>query len=91
MTNNYQRDGHMSINRNGEDSPNYFPNSFDDIVVDESFPNNLPCNWMIMWLIGSIEIMQEIMTIILNREFYSKKVDRRIRDVKTRCPILLVL
>ncbi len=37
MTNNYQRDGHMSINGNGEDSPNYFPNSFDDIVVDESY------------------------------------------------------
>ena len=37
MTNNYERDGHMSINGNGEDSPNYFPNSFDDIVVDASY------------------------------------------------------
>jgi catalase len=35
--NNYQRDGLMSVNGNGEDSPNYFPNSFDDISVDESY------------------------------------------------------
>ena len=35
--NNYQRDGLMAVNGNGEDSPNYFPNSFDDIVADESY------------------------------------------------------
>ena len=35
--NNYQRDGAMAVNGNGEDSPNYFPNSFDDIVIDESY------------------------------------------------------
>ena len=35
--NNYQRDGLMSVNGNGEDAPNYFPNSFDDIVVDASY------------------------------------------------------
>jgi len=37
MVANYQRDGKMAINGNGEDSPNYFPNSFDDIYVDEAY------------------------------------------------------
>lgn len=37
MVANYERDGHMRIDGNGEDSPNYFPNSFDDIYVDESY------------------------------------------------------
>ncbi|GGI24078.1 catalase [Pedobacter mendelii] len=37
MTNNYQRDGLMAINGNGSSNPNYFPNSFDDIEVDESY------------------------------------------------------
>lgn len=37
MTNNYERDGLMRVDGNGEDSPNYFPNSFDNIVVDESY------------------------------------------------------
>ncbi len=37
MTNNYERDGLMRVDGNGEDSPNYFPNSFDTIVVDESY------------------------------------------------------
>lgn len=37
MVSNYERDGAMSVNGNGEDSPNYFPNSFDDIYVDESY------------------------------------------------------
>jgi catalase len=37
MTNNYQRDGLMAVNGNGEDAPNYFPNSFDDIEVDKSY------------------------------------------------------
>ena len=32
--NNYQRDGYFAVNGNGEDAPNYFPNSFDDIKVD---------------------------------------------------------
>ena len=35
--NNYQRDGVFAINGNGEDAPNYFPNSFDDITVDASY------------------------------------------------------
>ena len=34
---NYERDGAMSINGNGEDNPNYFPNSFDDIYTDETY------------------------------------------------------
>jgi catalase len=37
MVANYQRDGLMTVNGNGEDGPNYFPNSFDDIIVDESY------------------------------------------------------
>lgn len=37
MTNNYERDGLMRIDGNGEDSPNYFPNSFDTIVADQSY------------------------------------------------------
>jgi len=37
MVTNYERDGHMRVDGNGEDSPNYFPNSFDDIEVDASY------------------------------------------------------
>ncbi len=34
---NYQRDGHMQVGDNGHDEPNYRPNSFDHIIVDESY------------------------------------------------------
>ena len=37
MVANYQRDGLMQVSENGGQSPNYRPNSFDDIVVDESY------------------------------------------------------
>ena len=37
MTANYERDGVMAVNGNGEDSPNYYPNSFDDIYADENY------------------------------------------------------
>ncbi len=37
MVANYQRDGAMRVDGNGEDSPNYFPNSFDDIYADQSY------------------------------------------------------
>ena len=37
MVNNYERDGQMRIDGNGEDAPNYFPNSFDDISVDNAY------------------------------------------------------
>jgi catalase len=49
--NNYQRDGAMRIDGNGGSNPNYFPNSFDDIVVDESYKEpaweleSLTANW----------------------------------------------
>lgn len=36
-TNNYQRDGQMRVDGNGGSTPNYFPNSFDNIVVDEAY------------------------------------------------------
>ena len=36
-TNNYQRDGQMRIDGNGGSKPNYFPNSFDNIEVDERY------------------------------------------------------
>ncbi len=35
-TNNYNRDGAMVFDGNGGDVPNYFPNSFDDLELDES-------------------------------------------------------
>lgn len=34
---NHQRDGFMNVDGNGGDNPNYFPNSFDDIVADNSY------------------------------------------------------
>jgi len=34
---NYERDGFMRVDENGEDNPNYYPNSFDDIYTDESY------------------------------------------------------
>ncbi len=37
MVSNYERDGAMAINGNGEDSPNYFPNSFDEVYIDASY------------------------------------------------------
>lgn len=37
MTNNYERDGLMRVDGNGEDAPNYFPNSFDNIEADPSY------------------------------------------------------
>ncbi len=36
-TNNYQRDGYMRVDGNGGSEPNYFPNSFDNIEVDQSY------------------------------------------------------
>ncbi|MBB3057010.1 catalase [Mucilaginibacter gotjawali] len=35
--NNYERDGQMRVDGNYGSSPNYFPNSFDDIVADEHY------------------------------------------------------
>ena len=37
MVANYERDGAMRVDGNGESEPNYFPNSFDDVYVDESY------------------------------------------------------
>jgi len=34
---NYQRDGLMQVGDNGGANPNYRPNSFDDIVIDEDY------------------------------------------------------
>ena len=34
---NYQRDGFMQMGDNGGSNPNYRPNSFDDIVIDENY------------------------------------------------------
>lgn len=36
-THNYQRDGLMAVNGNGGSEPNYYPNSFDDMVVDQNY------------------------------------------------------
>jgi len=35
--NHHQRDGMMSVDGNGEDGPNYFPNRFDDIVAERDY------------------------------------------------------
>jgi catalase len=35
--NNYERDGQMRVDGNGGSGPNYFPNSFDGIVADQSY------------------------------------------------------
>ena len=35
--NNYQRDGHMRVDGNGGGTPNYFPNSFDDITANPAY------------------------------------------------------
>lgn len=49
--NNYQRDGAMRMDGNGGSSPNYFPNSFDNVAPDpaykqESFElNSLVADW----------------------------------------------
>jgi catalase len=37
MVNNYHRDGAMRLDDNGGSAPNYFPNSFDNIVPDEKY------------------------------------------------------
>jgi len=37
QVNNHQRDGVMSVDGNGGDSPNYFPNSFDNIEADKKY------------------------------------------------------
>src|SRR6516164_11177427 len=34
---NYQRDGFMRVDGNGGSSPNYWPNSFDDMTIDQSY------------------------------------------------------
>jgi catalase len=34
---NHQRDGFMALDGNGGSAPNYFPNSFDDIVADKEY------------------------------------------------------
>jgi catalase len=37
MVANYERDGRMRVDGNGENNPNYFPNSFDEIYEDETY------------------------------------------------------
>lgn len=37
MVNNYHRDGQMRVDGNGEDDPNYYPNSFGDVIPDEKY------------------------------------------------------
>ena len=51
MTNNYHRDGQMRVDGNGGSNPNYYPNSFDNIIEDESYKEpaweleSLTANW----------------------------------------------
>ncbi|WP_432712845.1 catalase [Pedobacter sp.] len=37
MVNNFHRDGQMRVDGNGEDHPNYYPNSYGDIAPDMSY------------------------------------------------------
>lgn len=37
FVNNYHRDGTMRVDGNGDEAPNYFPNSFDSIVPDQAY------------------------------------------------------
>jgi len=37
MVANYERDGSMRVDDNGGDTPNYYPNSFDDIAPDPAY------------------------------------------------------
>lgn len=37
LVSNYQRDGQMSVNGNGEDAVNYYPNSFDHVKADQNY------------------------------------------------------
>lgn len=37
MVNNYERDGAMRLDGNGGSKPNYWPNSFDNIIIDENY------------------------------------------------------
>jgi catalase len=37
LVTNYQRDGQMQVGDNGGAAPNYRPNSFDDITIDENY------------------------------------------------------
>ena len=37
MVNNFHRDGQMRIDENGNDDPNYYPNSFGDVAPDPSY------------------------------------------------------
>ncbi|MEJ5962874.1 catalase [Pedobacter immunditicola] len=37
MVNNYHRDGQMRVDDNGNDHPNYYPNSYGDIEPDQSY------------------------------------------------------
>ncbi|UCG27389.1 MAG: catalase [Bacteroidales bacterium] len=34
---NYERDGYMRVDSNGDDNPNYWPNRFDDVEADEKY------------------------------------------------------
>jgi catalase len=37
MVSNYQRDGQMQVGSNGGAAPNYMPNSFDNIIADQTY------------------------------------------------------
>ena len=37
LVNNYHRDGQMRVDENGNEDANYYPNSFSDVIPDESY------------------------------------------------------
>ena len=66
--NNYERDGQMRVDGNGGKSPNYFPNSFDDIEADESYKQPSG-HWIHWWPTGMTAMGKVKMTIILSPVF----------------------
>jgi catalase len=68
-TNNYQRDGQMRTDGNGR-KPNYFPNSFDEMQIDQAYKE--PLRSIAVLQTGTIVIVKGKTIISPNREIYLK-------------------
>lgn len=68
---NYQRDGKMRVDGNGGQNPNYYPSSFGEIVIDQSYKNR-HCLSIAILPIGTTGIARAKTTIFPNREGYFK-------------------
>jgi catalase len=52
-TNNYQRDGQKRTDGNGRGNPNYFPNSFDEMQIDQAYKEPLLRSIAVLRLVRS--------------------------------------